>query len=169
MKKFLITAVLILAVLTSLTAGTLASYTKMLDPFQVTGVAKTFDFVADSTMSTNTQIKIAPGETKEYKVILNQTTEVPVVYTATLAFLSGDPAFYQRLGTPTVTYTVDGVAGSGLTMAGNKVTIPNVAAGNHRIVLTFGCTWASGDGALDTAAAGKTASMNVTIKGDQII
>ena len=169
MKKFLITAVLILAVLTSLTAGTLAAYTKTLAPFQVTGVAKTFDFVADSTMSANTEIKIAPGETKQYSVILRQSTEVPVSYTATLDFLSGDPAFYQRLGTPTVSYSVDNVDKGTLSLAGNKITIPEVDAGNHKVVLTFSCSWTSGNGALDTAAQGKSANMNVTIKGDQII
>ncbi len=167
MKKFLLTAVLILAVLTSLTAGTLANYTMELAPFQVTGVAKAFNFYADSSMSANTQIKIAPGEAQEYSVVLQQRTEVPVNYTATMSFLGGDADFYTRLGAPTVTYTVDGAAGSGISISGNKVTLPTIDAGNRKIVITFRCAWASQTG--DIIAAGKSATMNVTVKGEQKI
>ena len=87
MKKYLITAVLILAVITSLTAGTLASYNKTLDSVAGEG-SETF----------NQKIKIVPGDKIEYKFYVTQSTEVPMYYTGK-AVLSGDENLRKVLKT----------------------------------------------------------------------
>ena len=85
MKKYLITAVLILAVLTSLTAGTLAAYNKTLS---TTGTIQAvhFDFTAQGSKDFTDTVKLNPGKTQQYRVVITNTSEVPVKFNAKAAF-----------------------------------------------------------------------------------
>jgi uncharacterized repeat protein (TIGR01451 family) len=76
MKKYLITAALILAVITTLTAGTLANYQLALADF--TGNVKTKTFCVSPTAGgafTDNNLKIAPGDTVYYKMTVTNGGE----------------------------------------------------------------------------------------------
>lgn len=100
MKKFLLTAVLILAVVTSLTAGTLAAYNQTLS---ITGsdlTSKKFKFSALGSQSFSADITdFTPGKTVWYKVDVTNESEVPVDFKVTAA-LTG--ALSQSSGGPVV-------------------------------------------------------------------
>ena len=89
MKKYLITAVLILAVLTSLTAGTLAAYNKTLP---VTGDIRAlyFDFTATGIQGFEKEIvDLSPGKSQLYSVIIKNLSDVPVKFNAQKAISGG--------------------------------------------------------------------------------
>lgn len=68
MKKFLLTASLLLLIATSVISGTLASYNVRLEPFEEdTVIAKSFVLTSEKTSDTliGKAQKIAPGEKKE--------------------------------------------------------------------------------------------------------
>lgn len=88
MKKFLLTVALILAVVTSLTAGTLAAYNQTLSITGTDLVSKKFDFSAKGSQSFDTTVgDMTPGKTVFYKVQVTNNSEVPVdfVVNASLA------------------------------------------------------------------------------------
>lgn len=90
MKKFLLTVALLLAVVTSLTAGTLAAYNQTLSITGTDSIAAThFEFAAQGSQDITTGVKINPGQTKYYQVKIDNKSEVPVDFTAT-AELSGE-------------------------------------------------------------------------------
>jgi len=82
MKKFLLTAALILAVVTSLTAGTLAAYNKDV-PFAADVTAKKFVFTAAGNENFSGNIRLKPGDSVWYKVDVASQSEVPVLFTVT--------------------------------------------------------------------------------------
>lgn len=98
MKKNLLVAVLILAVITSLTAGTLAAYNKTLDSVAGDIHSKKFVFSGEGSETFNQKIKIVPGDKIEYKFYVTQSTEVPMYYTGK-AVLSGDENLRKVLKT----------------------------------------------------------------------
>ena len=77
MKKFLLTAALILALVTSLTAGTMAAYTQKVETIKADIQTKTFSITADQNSGSFIQnLKIAPGDQFSYKVKVNNASEV---------------------------------------------------------------------------------------------
>ncbi len=89
MKKLLISTALVLAILTSLVAGTLATYTKTLAP--ITGSATAKQFYIGTSETFFPDIKLAPSEKDEWNFNVvnfkdgeNGTTEVDTDITVTL-------------------------------------------------------------------------------------
>jgi len=88
MKKFLLTAALVLALVVSLTAGTMAFYSADVDTIKSTVQTKDFSFTADETSSSfQTGVEIAPGDSLTYKVTVKNISEVytDATFTASLA------------------------------------------------------------------------------------
>ena len=158
MKKLLLTVALVLAVVTSLVAGTMAAYTQTLDATSGNISAKSFKLT--DTMSTNyTQsLKVAPGGTYAYTVSIKNDGEVDATInmSASLAAATGKSAIQglvvsnvsgltNILGTvaadgKSVTLTTTGNTTSGVLKAGQTATITfnlkwpysNVAAVNTK-------------------------------------
>lgn len=89
MKKFLLTAVLILAVVTSLTAGTLAAYNQKIDLTGGDVTAKKFSFTATGSNGFSTPVDIIPGDTVKYRFEINNDSEIKVDFKVA-AVLTGD-------------------------------------------------------------------------------
>jgi len=96
MKKFLLTALLILAVVTSLTAGTLAAYNRTIETTSQEMHSKKFYFDTTASKSFTTPLNIVPGDEIQYKITVNQNTEVPMLYTGGVQ-LTGKPELLSRL------------------------------------------------------------------------
>ncbi len=95
MKKLLLTTALVLAIVTSLVAGTLATYTKTLAP--ITGSATAKQFYIGSSETFFPDIKLAPSEKNEWNFSVvnfkdgeNGTTEVDTDITITLNVAAKD-------------------------------------------------------------------------------
>ncbi len=155
MKKFLLTVALILAVVTSLTAGTLAAYNQTLS---ITGnvQAPHFDFTAAGSSELRENVKINPGQTKYYQVDITNNSEVPVEFTAAAA-LSGElaTALSGRL-------SVTVLDGDKKSWDGKTTLDPDETATAYVKV-----TWADGDDATDVAAgkADSSASLSISVNG----
>ncbi len=94
MKKNLLVAVLILAVITSLTAGTLASYNLTLWATGTDAIkAIKFDFVARGDQKLNTQVKLNPGRSELYKVSVQNLSEVEVNFKCLASITSATTGF----------------------------------------------------------------------------
>jgi|ADurb_Gel_03_Slu_FD_contig_91_37014_length_876_multi_3_in_0_out_0_1 hypothetical protein len=89
MKKFLLTAVLILAVVTSLTAGTLAAYNQKIDLTGGNVTAKKFSFTATGTKGFYDAVDLIPGDTVTYKFEIDNESEIKVDFKVA-AELTGD-------------------------------------------------------------------------------
>jgi hypothetical protein len=76
MKKFILTVALVLAVVTSLVAGTMAAYTQQLDTTSEAITTKTFSIKGNMSDNFTKAIEIAPGETVEYKLEITNNGEV---------------------------------------------------------------------------------------------
>jgi len=63
MKKLLLTVALVLAVVTSLVAGTMAAYTQTLDETSNPITAKTFNLTDSMSANYKQDLKVAPGGT----------------------------------------------------------------------------------------------------------
>ncbi|MEN6340531.1 MAG: hypothetical protein ABFD03_10425 [Clostridiaceae bacterium] len=92
MKKFILTVALVLAVVTSLVAGTMAAYTQQLDTTSNAVTTKTFSINGSMSDSFNEAIEIAPGESVDYKIAITNDGEVSAKLDveATIAAISGD-------------------------------------------------------------------------------
>ncbi len=86
MKKFLLTAALVLALVTSLTAGTMAYYNTTVAT--TTSVhTKYFEYsVVNGGSSYATGVSIAPGDTLKYKYTVTNRSELDVLSTFTTSF-----------------------------------------------------------------------------------
>ena len=93
MKKFLLTAALILALVTSLTAGTMAYYTATLPTINDEIITKTFSISAGKTAEFAKVVQLAPGDNAVYKIRVDNTGEVPARTTvaASLDYLTTIP------------------------------------------------------------------------------
>lgn len=81
MKKFLLTALLIAAVVTSLTAGSLAAYTTRIPIESAALTAKTFVISATQGGAfTKENVKVAPGDTAWYKITVKNEGEVDALF-----------------------------------------------------------------------------------------
>ncbi|HRX58239.1 MAG TPA: hypothetical protein P5075_05640 [Eubacteriales bacterium] len=76
MKKFILTVALVLAVVTSLVAGTMAAYTQQLDTTSEAITTKTFSIKGNMSDNFTKAIEIAPGESVEYKLEIKNDGEV---------------------------------------------------------------------------------------------
>lgn len=76
MKKTLIISTMVLAIVTSIVAGTLAVYTKTLD-FDGQVTAKTFDI--RETANETIDIKLAPSEVDSWNFTLTNTTDAGLI------------------------------------------------------------------------------------------
>ena len=90
MKKFVLTVALVLAVVTSLVAGTMAAYTQQLDTTSEAITTKTFSIKGNMSDSFSEAIEIAPGETIEYKVEIKNDGEVNAKLNVGLEILAAD-------------------------------------------------------------------------------
>ncbi len=94
MKKFLLTAALILALVTSLTAGTMAAYTSNVDT--ITGVSvttKTWDVKAEAKDTKFTMnVNLAPGDKAEYTITVKNASEVSATIDMEAALAKNAPA-----------------------------------------------------------------------------
>jgi hypothetical protein len=158
MKKFLLTAVLLLAVVTSLTAGTMAAYTQTLS---ITGndvATKTFKFETAKSQSFSDSISIAPGDSAEYKVKVVNVAEADIDFSVSSSFSGG-------LNGSRVTMTVYDEAGKVLDSNFNKLKV----ARDGTFTFSIKIDWSYGDSAEDHASdnqyAGKKSNLSVTING----
>ena len=90
MKKFVLTVALVLAVVTSLVAGTMAAYTQQLDTTSEAITTKTFSIKGNMSDSFSEAIKVAPGETIEYKVEIKNDGEVNAKLNVGVEILAAD-------------------------------------------------------------------------------
>lgn len=106
MKKFFLIVALVLAVVSSLVAGTMAAYTQTVDLTASSIVSKAFSVTNGTSNNFSTAIKLAPGDDVTYSVTLTNAGEVgtTVKVAALLSAASGKTA-NERLG---MTYSVDG-------------------------------------------------------------
>lgn len=169
MKKLLLTVALVLAVVTSLVAGTMAAYTQTLGTDSGTITAKAFKLT--NTMSTNfTQaLKVAPGGTYAYTVTIKNDGEVDATInmSASLVNATGKTAI-QGLVVSNLTginNILGNVASDGksvtLTTVGN--TTSGVLKAGQSATVTFNLKWpyvnADANNTKDNADAGTASSM----------
>ncbi len=76
MKKFFLIAALVLAVVSSLVAGTMAAYTQTLDINSAEVQTKEFGISAGKSKTFSESIKLAPGDSVSYRVKINNDGEV---------------------------------------------------------------------------------------------
>jgi len=87
MKKFLLTAALVLALVVSLTAGTMAFYTTTVGTINTKNETKSFSITADRASSNYaTVVELAPGDTVVYTIPVHNKSEVSAItkFVATL-------------------------------------------------------------------------------------
>ena len=161
MKKFLLTAALILAVVTSLTAGTLASYNQTINS---TGsvYSKKFSFDTAKSESMKGVLKLVPGDKVVYKIDVTQDMEVPVNYTVTSS-LDGDDNLKGRL-TKTVTL-LSANGHSDRVQPGDSFSLSK-EAGNEGYSFLVEVAWdKTSDNSADISASGKSVTLNVGVNG----
>lgn len=90
MKKLLLTVALVLAVVTSLVAGTMAAYTQQLDTTSQAISAKTFSIKDTTSDSFQQAFKLAPGESVEYSVVVTNDGEVNSTLDMSAAIVAAD-------------------------------------------------------------------------------
>jgi len=161
MKKFLLTVALILAVVTSLTAGTLASYSRT-DEFKQSDVtSKVFKFASTGSQSFNQDFKLIPGDTVWYQVDVKNESEVPVKFTVN-SDLNGALSDAVKMS----------VYKGGKAEA-NKVTggtfiedhVP-VTSGNTSFSFYVKLEWPTTyTDSFDVSMSGKSANLSVTVNG----
>lgn len=163
MKKFLLTAALVLALVTSLTAGTMAYYNV---DVATTAKIKTknfvFDLEKDGWDATET-FAIAPGEQVDFRVNLTNGSDVDLDSTL-IADVSDSANVID------VKVTIDGV-GTATRDGNKKVTIVNKMEPDNTVSeYTITVEWPRGDSMSndDTAnAQGKTFTLNISANGMQ--
>jgi len=157
MKKFLLTAVLVLAVVTSLTAGTLAAYNQQLDLTGAAITAKEFDFDFTGSQIFSEGVALAPGDSVRYKFVIANASEMPVDFEIATD-LTGDLSEVLVL-------TIEG--------AGDAEN-PGFDAVDDTDTREFyvTATWPYADdaaaNATDMALIGKTASLKVMVTGTSV-
>jgi len=110
MKKFFLVVALVLAVVSSLVAGTMAAYTQTVDVTASDLISKSFSITHTKSENFSTSLKLAPGDQVTYAVTLKNDGEVDatVNVAADLSAASGKTE-NNRLK---MTYSTDGTAWS---------------------------------------------------------
>ncbi len=168
MKKFLLTAALILALVTSLTAGTMAYYTASIDTIEDTITTKTFKISASETGTFAETVKIAPGDKAVYKIVVNNIGEVPARTTlaAAIKYLSAIPGL-------SVDVEVQGAAKVAMVAAGSNSDsdVDDIdVSGSATYVVTV--SWEEGEAwsnAETSAWMGQDISLDIDISAEQIV
>ncbi len=166
MKKFLLTAALVLALVTSLTAGTMAYYNVKVDTMTSNLTTKTFVFTATNPSKTfSSNVKIAPGDTAKYEITLNNGSEVSLVSTLAAKLVGSQDGISVTVARKDSTSgnvtTIDPV-GDGKS-AGATTIMQVGAASSDTYVITV--SWAYGD-LLDNSTTASTQGQPFTLKVD---
>jgi len=178
MKKKLLLVVLALAILTSLTAGTLAVYTRTISQ-DVTVEAKRFTFNASgSFVGSYSAFTLAPTESIQYKFSIanvnsgeTAVAEVPLDYKVTLNYAS---ALAQMPGLTVVVKDGDTVVGSDEDGDG-VITITDSSKANQVFTKDYivTVTWANADNTRQTNAGAAKVSfsngLNITVVASQSV
>ncbi len=167
MKKLLLTVALVLAVVTSLVAGTMAAYTQTLDTTSGTATAKTFQLTNTKSTNFDQNLKVAPGGTYAYTVTIRNDGEVDSTITMGATLVDASGKAIKGL----VVERISGVSGLLGTVAadGKSVsltTVGNTTAGvlkaGESATVTFNLKWPyvndATNNANDMADAGTAAS-----------
>lgn len=100
MKKHLLIAVLILAVITSLTAGTLAQYNLTLAKTGDEAVTPLhFNFSAKCSQQLLATVKLNPGKSQLYAVTITNSSEMPIKFLADASVTSMTEGFANVFNT----------------------------------------------------------------------
>jgi hypothetical protein len=172
MKKFLLTAALVLALVTSLTAGTMAFYSAKVETIKSDITTKTFNFTADQNSDSFTKdMRIAPGDTLIYKVKVKNASEVETNSTFTAELDKYGVAFDGLTVSVGLDAPNDSFAKSD---TDDTVTISRDMTIDLSDVYTVTVAWAkdtteTGFGATDSARMqGKPIQLRIDIFGKQI-
>lgn len=156
MKKPLFIAAAAVLLASGLTAGVLASYSTTLDADSATITAKQFTFLRADSGDTVVDVKLAPGESKEYTVAVKNfnegyISEVDMNVSFVIADATGDlaPALTVEASTET-----------------SFVLHKDVA---ETATLKFVVTFVNHGEGEDNQYIDKTASISVSAKGTQVI
>lgn len=168
MKKFLLTAALVLALVTSLTAGTMAFYNVSVDNLSSKITTKEFSFTYDTSAGMfGVPIKMAPGDKAVYLVQLKNDSEVNTTATirAELTSKIGD--------IPGMTFVMESLNGIETTSSGYTANSTYVMEDKETITYKITVDWAYGnafDNGDTTRLAGKAdaVELNVNINGQQL-
>ncbi len=154
-KKKLLLVLLTLAIVTSLSAGTLAVYTTTADPIQGSVQIKKFVFTAAGTSGDSTTVKLAPKDVKDYTFTVSNAdgsavAEVPLDYTISIDYSSARsamPGLKADLISGSTTLKSD-VSGS------FSYTVTNVPAGGEGRTDSYvlRLTWADSTDSAQTTA-----------------
>lgn len=166
MKKFLLTAALILALVTSLTAGTMAYYSAEVDTISSTITSKSFNFTAEETSNSfTTGIKIAPGDKVQYLITVNNSSEVRTDATVTAALsvsFTGLTVDVAHTGTSIAANSskVDGAAGSEST----ATTLMGTSSSQQYLVTV---AWDYDTGVTTNDTINHTTELTINVSGKQ--
>lgn len=159
MKKFLLTAILILAVVVSLTAGTMAAYKTEAVFDSDNMVAKNFswDVVKSNSFAANADLRMAPGDTQRFSVKIENNGESPMAISA-YANLSGELANQLTLVLESAT------------LQGKDIEFENgqPLVYDAEMTLTYKVNWSFDADDNDNDFIGKTAKISMKLNGEQI-
>ncbi len=153
MKKFILTVALVLAVVTSLVAGTMAAYTQQLDTTSAAITTKTFSIKGNMSDSFSEAIKLAPGESIEYKVEITNDGEVNAKLNVGAEILAADGNEIDGLKLQVVSVekiAVDGSTVKSLTLSTDDAKDGMLKKGETAKV-TFKVVWEYADDATTNA------------------
>ena len=174
MKKFLLTAALVLALVTSLTAGTMAYYSTTIGTITSSVQTKFFSFSADrDSGSWQTDVKIAPGDTLTYQITVYNDSEVSTnaKFKAELVKEFGNSL--QDGMTVTVTRADSkGVTGDSSKTDAKSVELATKMGLSTSAVYTVKVSWAAGTAYgndLTKALQDKAITLNMNISGEQSV
>ena len=160
MKKFLLIAALVLALMTSLVAGTMAAYTQQVDTIKSELQNKEFSITADKLSdSFSKTVDIAPGEIVTYSVKVNNKSEVrsDVVVKAALST--------NFAGMTVTTTTMKGSNDNENSVANGGTASTRVAInGYQEYLITVAWDYAQGL----AADQGKPTQLSIDIGGTQV-
>lgn len=176
MKKFLLTAALILALVTSLTAGTMAYYSTSIGTISSTVQTKEFSFTADrNSNSWKTGVEIAPGDTLTYRITVSNDSEVATDATFVAELEKGYDASAQLKDGMKVSVSREdsmGVTGDTDESDPTSVQLSTQMGESSSAVYTVTVSWAKGEdfgNDLTAKLQGKTITLNMKISGVQSV
>lgn len=146
MKKFILTVALVLAVVTSLVAGTMAAYTQQLDISSDAITTKTFSITDTTSDSFKTSYKLAPGEHIDYTVQVVNAGEVDATLDMVAQIVAADGNEIKNLQLTVEAFdliaqnTADSTAKKAV-LSTSLLDGTTVLAKGETAVVTFRVTW----------------------------
>jgi len=178
MKKFLLTAALVLALVVSLTAGTMAFYSA--DVATITSKVRTkdFSFTADQKSSSfQTGVEIAPGDSLIYRVTVKNISEVYTDATFSARLAKGFDASTEGKDGITVSIVretkegrIDTTSKDSDASGATAAQVKTLMGLDSEDVYTVTVDWAEGDAygaALSKALQDKPITLTIDINGQQ--